>query len=163
MDSMVETAEEVRNKSSVLLCPAHHKAIFCSWNQTHAGTGRLSTSLPNMQSLPKGTKTIGEDNTDDEQEEEEEEEEGDEVDGGEGAGEEGKSKVLRDINIRDCFRPFLEENVFISADFNQVNVPSTSLFRSHTDQMPSPVLFTLLLISHPLSLSLCFSLCYYVI
>ena len=32
--------------------PAAQQAIFCSWNQTHAGTGRLSTSLPNLQSLP---------------------------------------------------------------------------------------------------------------
>ena len=33
-------------------------------------------------------------------------------------------KVLREINIRDCFRPESNDSVFLSADFNQMVLPT---------------------------------------
>lgn len=62
--------------------------------------------------------------------EEEEEDEEDEADSEE-ADSEGRrvSKiVLREINIRDCFRPDSNDSLFLSADFNQMEmrVMSTS-------------------------------------
>ena len=93
-----------------------------SWNQTHTSTGRLSTSLPSLQNLPRGTKTV---------EEEEEEESDDEADfeaqaaGSAEADTEGRrasKAVLREINIRDCFRPESNDSLYLSADFNQMEM-----------------------------------------
>ena len=128
MDPLSAAAEDC---SPAPLEPVSHQAIFCSWNQTHAGTGRLSTSLPNLQSLPRGSRTLGEDEDDDD--------DGDEDDAaaaqaGEGAGRGGaaaresdvagraESRVLREVNIRDCFRPSVPGRLFVSADFNQMEM-----------------------------------------
>ena len=98
-----------------------------SWNQTHASTGRLSTSLPNLQSLPRGTKTV--------EEEEEFDEDDDEEAAAEDADADGRraSKiVLREINIRDCFRPQSNDSLFLSADFNQMSVHTTCRAQLHS-------------------------------
>ena len=136
MAPFLDASEEVRASP---LDPPSHKAIFCNWNQTHTSTGRLSTSLPSLQNLPRGTKTVEED-------EEDEEEEEAELDGqAAGAGEadvEGRrasKRVLREINIRDCFRPESNDSLFLSADFNQMEMRIMSAFhatvRCHTTDL----------------------------
>ena len=112
------------------------KAIFCSWNQTHVGTGRLSTSLPNLQSLPKGTHTFDDDGDDDIVElddhdgpegqaaspAEKEDAEDAEADGVGAGGHGAAPRFLHKINIRDSFVPSRSSAAFLSGDFNQMEM-----------------------------------------
>ena len=108
-------------------------AIFCSWNATNAGTGRLSTSLPNLQALPKGTQTLEDDQeefpADDDPPSEEhsrggaEEEESTALQESSEQGDSSEGRqFLHEINIRNCFLPSRREMAFISADFNQMEM-----------------------------------------
>ena len=92
--------------------------LLLSWNQTHTCTGRLSTSLPNLQSLPRGTQTVEEEEEDDEEELDDEHAELD----ADTDVRRGTKTVLREINIRDCFRAESNDSLLLSADFNQMEM-----------------------------------------
>ena len=127
MAPFLDASEEVRASP---LDPPSHKAIFCNWNQTHTSTGRLSTSLPSLQNLPRGTKTVEED---EEEEDEEAELDGQAAAAGEAdvEGRRASKTVLREINIRDCFRPESNHSLFLSADFNQMEMRIMSAFHRY--------------------------------
>jgi len=106
MEPMQAAAENIDRKSTETYNAAPPKAIFCQWNQCAVGTGRLSTCSPNLQSLPRGTKEIEDIEIISEQNDENE----------------INSRVLHEINIRGCFRPANSSKLFLSADFNQMEM-----------------------------------------
>ena len=130
IDPLLEAAETVEPAQLSDLTRASRKAIFCIWNQTHAGTGRLSTSLPNLQSLPKGSHVLDDDDGEgDEEAAEDDDVASHGVEGEratqreeEGEGEEGVRRLLHQVSIRDCFLPSESTRVFLSADFNQMEM-----------------------------------------
>ena len=133
VDPLLEAAEPVERVQSIDSPAAPRKAIFCCWNQTHAATGRLSTSLPNLQALPKGSHVLEHDEATEEMAAEEEDDaregaEEDHAEHGVQAEEEaeaegvGSLSQLHEVNIRDCFLPLSPSRVLLSADFNQMEM-----------------------------------------
>jgi len=129
------------SSSSSSLPSANAMRIYCSWNQSATGTGRLSSSHPNVQSLPRSkpaqaksdTKREGQDSTSESQEAEPAPASGSQ-ESEEAVGEEDAKldENLRLINVRDAFCASDASRELIAADYSQMEMRILALVSTDT-------------------------------